>query len=82
MERLDDMWNGDRMQDLSANIGVLLCLKCCGLINLDDWSDEEVVSIIKIGGNSSANSTHNACIPDGITKPGADSSLERSSKFV
>ncbi|KAI3839461.1 hypothetical protein MKX03_017722 [Papaver bracteatum] len=53
-----------------------------GLINLDDWSDEEVESIIKIGGNSSANSTHNACIPDGITKPGADSSLERSSKFV
>ncbi|KAI3926505.1 hypothetical protein MKW92_042327 [Papaver armeniacum] len=28
-----------------------------GCINLDDWSDEEVESMLRIGGNSSANST-------------------------
>ncbi|RZC67984.1 hypothetical protein C5167_011669 [Papaver somniferum] len=28
-----------------------------GCINLDDWSDEEVESMLQIGGNSSANST-------------------------
>ncbi|RZC67986.1 hypothetical protein C5167_011670 [Papaver somniferum] len=38
-------------------------------------------SMIEIGGNSSASSTY-AFIPVGITKPGADSSHERSSKSI
>ncbi|KAI3861966.1 hypothetical protein MKW98_018249 [Papaver atlanticum] len=74
----------------SANIGVFLCLKCCGVhrslgtyiskvlsVTLDDWSDEEIEFMIKVGGKFSVNS-----IPDGISKPGADSSHERSSKFI
>ncbi|KAI3904326.1 hypothetical protein MKW92_028253, partial [Papaver armeniacum] len=51
-------------------------------ITLDDWSDEEVEPMIEIGGNSSAISTYDAFIPDGITKPGADSCHERRSKFI
>ncbi|KAI3859234.1 hypothetical protein MKX03_034638, partial [Papaver bracteatum] len=76
----------------SANIGVFLCLKCCGLhrsigtyiskVTLDDWSDEEIESMIEIGGNFSVNSTYGAFIPDGIAKPGANSSHEWSSKFI
>ncbi|KAI3893837.1 hypothetical protein MKX03_028831 [Papaver bracteatum] len=79
----------------SANIGVFLCLKCCGVhrslgthiskvlsVTLDDWSDEEIESMIEVGGNSSANSIYEAFIPDGITKPGADSSHEQRSKFI
>ncbi|KAI3839452.1 hypothetical protein MKX03_017713 [Papaver bracteatum] len=62
----------------SANIGVSLCLKCCGVhrslgtyiskvssVTLDDWSDEEIESMIKVGGNFSVNSIYEASIPDG-----------------
>ncbi|KAI3839456.1 hypothetical protein MKX03_017717 [Papaver bracteatum] len=79
----------------SANIGVFLCLKCCGVhrspgtyiskvlsVTLDDWSDEEIESMIKVGGKFSVNSIYEASIPDGISKPGADSSHERSSKLI
>ncbi|XP_026390864.1 ADP-ribosylation factor GTPase-activating protein AGD12-like [Papaver somniferum] len=38
--------------------------------------------MIEVGGNSSANSVYEAFIPDGITKPGADSSHEQRSKFI
>ncbi|KAI3839453.1 hypothetical protein MKX03_017714, partial [Papaver bracteatum] len=62
----------------SANIGVSLCLKCCGVhrslgtyiskvlsVTLDDWSDEEIESMIKVGGKFSVNSIYVASIPDG-----------------
>ncbi|KAI3861981.1 hypothetical protein MKW98_018264, partial [Papaver atlanticum] len=53
-------------------------------VTLDDWSDEEIESMIKVGGNFSANSIYEASILilDGILKPGADSSHERCSKFI
>ncbi|WZZ51054.1 hypothetical protein YC2023_051161 [Brassica napus] len=38
----------------------------------DEWSDEEVDSMIQIGGNASANSIYEAFIPDGFSKPGPD----------
>uniref|UniRef100_M4ELA4 Arf-GAP domain-containing protein n=1 Tax=Brassica campestris TaxID=3711 RepID=M4ELA4_BRACM len=69
----------------SANIGVFICLKCCGVhrslgthiskvlsVTLDDWSDEEVDSMIEIGGNASANSIYEAFVPEGSSKPGPD----------
>ncbi|KAI3859233.1 hypothetical protein MKX03_034637, partial [Papaver bracteatum] len=56
--------------------------KNSGLITLNDWSDEEIDSMIEIGGNSSANSTYDTFIPVGITKLGADSRHERRSKFI
>ncbi|KAL0699194.1 hypothetical protein Bca4012_055316 [Brassica carinata] len=74
----------------SANIGVFICLKCCGVhrslgshvskvlsVTLDEWSDEEVDSMIEIGGNASANSIYEAFIPDGSSKPGPDASHDQ-----
>ncbi|XP_061339693.1 probable ADP-ribosylation factor GTPase-activating protein AGD13 [Gastrolobium bilobum] len=79
----------------SANIGVFICLKCCGVhrslgthiskvlsVTLDEWSDDEVDAMIEVGGNSSANSIYEAYIPEGYTKPGPDAGHEQRSKFI
>ncbi|XP_031247252.1 ADP-ribosylation factor GTPase-activating protein AGD12-like isoform X1 [Pistacia vera] len=79
----------------SANIGVFICLKCCGVhrslgthvskvlsVTLDEWSEDEVDAMIEVGGNASANSIYEAFIPDGVLKPGRDSSHEERSKFI
>ncbi|KAH7568457.1 hypothetical protein JRO89_XS06G0002400 [Xanthoceras sorbifolium] len=80
---------------LSANIGVFICLKCCGVhrslgthvskvlsVTLDEWSDDEIDAMIEVGGNSSANSIYEAFIPEGVSKPGPDSSHEQRTKFI
>ncbi|KAL0363631.1 UNVERIFIED_CONTAM: ADP-ribosylation factor GTPase-activating protein AGD12 [Sesamum calycinum] len=79
----------------SANIGVFICLKCCGIhrslgthiskvlsVTLDEWSEEEVDSMIEVGGNGSANSIYEAYIPQGVSKPGPDASHEVRAKFI
>ncbi|KAJ4849720.1 putative ADP-ribosylation factor GTPase-activating protein agd13 [Turnera subulata] len=79
----------------SANIGVFICLKCCGVhrslgthiskvlsVTLDEWSDEEVDAMIEVGGNSSANSIYEAFIPDGVSKPGPDAGHEERMRFI
>lgn len=79
----------------SANIGVFICLKCCGVhrslgthiskvlsVTLDDWSDDEVDAMMEVGGNASANSIYEAYIPEGYTKPGTDASHEQRAKFI
>ncbi|XP_061362575.1 ADP-ribosylation factor GTPase-activating protein AGD12-like isoform X1 [Gastrolobium bilobum] len=79
----------------SANIGVFVCLKCCGVhrslgthiskilsVTLDEWSGDEIDSMIEVGGNSSANSIYEAYIPEGYTKPGPDASHEHRAKFI
>lgn len=79
----------------SANIGVFLCLKCSGIhtclgthiskvlsVTLDEWPDEDVDSMIEVGGNSSANSIYEAYLPKGISKPKPDSSNEERTKFI
>ncbi|KAF8101359.1 hypothetical protein N665_0206s0038 [Sinapis alba] len=79
----------------SANIGVFICLKCCGVhrslgthiskvlsVTLDEWSDEEVDSMIEIGGNDSANSIYEAFIPDGFSKPGPDTTHDQRMRFI
>ncbi|KAL8507373.1 hypothetical protein ACS0TY_018066 [Phlomoides rotata] len=79
----------------SANIGVFLCLKCCGVhrslgahiskvlsVTLDEWSDEEINSVIEIGGNASANSIYEAYLPEGVTKPQPDAGHEDRAKFI
>ncbi|CAN1249327.1 ADP-ribosylation factor GTPase-activating protein AGD12, partial [Linum perenne] len=71
----------------STNIGVFLCLKCCSVhrslgthiskvlsISLDDWAEEEIDSIIEVGGNATANSIYEAHIPQGVSKPKPDAS--------
>ncbi|XP_021888466.1 probable ADP-ribosylation factor GTPase-activating protein AGD13 [Carica papaya] len=79
----------------SANIGVFICLKCCGVhrslgthvskvlsVTLDDWSDDEIDAMIEVGGNSSANSIYEAFIPEGVNKPGPDASHEDRTRFI
>ncbi|KAK0579079.1 hypothetical protein LWI29_020665 [Acer saccharum] len=79
----------------SANIGVFICLKCCGVhrslgthvskvlsVTLDDWSDDEIDAMVEVGGNSSANSIYEAFIPEGVSRPGPDSSHEQRTKFI
>ncbi|CAM8908897.1 unnamed protein product [Rhodiola kirilowii] len=79
----------------SANIGVFICLKCCGVhrslgthiskvlsVTLDEWSDEEIDSMVEVGGNSAANSIYEAYIPDGFSKPKPDASHEERMQFI
>ncbi|VVB07855.1 unnamed protein product [Arabis nemorensis] len=79
----------------SANIGVFICLKCCGVhrslgthiskvlsVTLDEWSDEEVDGMIEIGGNVSANSIYEAFIPEGFSKPGPDVSHDQRMRYI
>lgn len=79
----------------STNIGVFICLKCCGVhrslgthiskvlsVTLDEWSDDEIDSMIEVGGNASANSIYEAYLPEGISKPGPDASHEQRSKYI
>ncbi|KAF6168325.1 hypothetical protein GIB67_018165 [Kingdonia uniflora] len=79
----------------SANIGVFICLKCCGghrslgthiskvlSVTLDDWSDDEIDSMVEVGGNSSANSIYEAYFPEGFSKPGPEASNEERMKFI
>ncbi|KAK4744210.1 hypothetical protein SAY87_010522 [Trapa incisa] len=79
----------------SANIGVFICLKCCGVhrslgthiskvlsVALDDWSEDEIDAMIEVGGNASANSIYEAFIPEGISKPRPDSNHDERSRFI
>jgi len=79
----------------SANIGVFICTKCSSAhrrlgthiskvlsVTLDEWSDDEIESMIEVGGNSSANSIYEAYFPEGISKPNPDSSNEERTKFI
>ncbi|KAJ7947394.1 ADP-ribosylation factor GTPase-activating protein AGD12 [Quillaja saponaria] len=79
----------------SANIGVFICLKCCGVhrslgthiskvlsVTLDEWSDDEIDAMIEVGGNSSANSIYEAYIPEGYSKPRLDAGHDERAKFI
>ncbi|KAE9461438.1 hypothetical protein C3L33_06648, partial [Rhododendron williamsianum] len=79
----------------SANIGVFICLKCCGVhrslgthiskvlsVTLDEWTDDEIDAMVEVGGNASANSIYEAFIPEGYSKPRADSGHEERAKFI
>ena len=79
----------------SANIGVFVCLKCCGVhrslgthisrilsVTLDEWSNDEIDAMMEVGGNASANSIYEAYIPKGYTKPTPDASHEERAKFI
>ncbi|KAL3003708.1 hypothetical protein AAZX31_08G121400 [Glycine max] len=77
------------------NIGVFVCLKCCGVhrslgsqiskvlsVTLDEWSSDEIDAMIEVGGNSSANSIYEAYFPEGFTKPGPDATHDQRVKFI
>ncbi|KAJ6314435.1 hypothetical protein OIU78_018001, partial [Salix suchowensis] len=51
-------------------------------VTLDEWSDDEIDAMIEVGGNLSANSIYEAFLPDGVSKPGPDSSNEERIRFI
>ncbi|GMH01425.1 hypothetical protein Nepgr_003264 [Nepenthes gracilis] len=79
----------------SANMGVFICLKCCGVhrslgshiskvlsVTLDAWSDEDVDAMVEVGGNAAANAIYEAYIPEGYSKPGPDANHEDRMRFI
>lgn len=79
----------------SANIGVFICLKCSGIhrslgthiskvlsVTLDEWTDDEINSMLEVGGNSYANAIYEAFLPGGYHKPHPDSSQEERADFI
>ena len=51
-------------------------------VTLDEWSDEEVDSMIETGGNASANSIYEAFVPDTCSKPGPDVNHDQRMRFI
>jgi stromal membrane-associated protein len=51
-------------------------------IKLDEWTDEQVNTLIDLGGNTAANKKYEAFIPDDYQKPKSDASIEERSDFI
>lgn len=51
-------------------------------MTLDEWSDNQVDSMVEVGGNASANSIYEAYIPEGVSKPRPDAGPEERSQFI
>jgi hypothetical protein len=79
----------------SANNGVFICLQCYGVhrsvgthvskvlsVTLDQWTDDEINSIIEVGGNSYANAIYEALLPEDYEKPHPNSSQEERAEFI
>uniref|UniRef100_A0A1D1XXA1 ADP-ribosylation factor GTPase-activating protein AGD12 n=1 Tax=Anthurium amnicola TaxID=1678845 RepID=A0A1D1XXA1_9ARAE len=79
----------------SANIGVFICLKCCGIhrslgidvskvlsVTSEEWSVDEIDFMVEVGGNSYANAIYEAFLSEGFPKPGPESSSEERTRFI
>ncbi|PON98829.1 Arf GTPase activating protein [Trema orientale] len=80
---------------VSITYGVLICIKCSGVhrslgvhiskvlsVKLDEWNDEQVNTLVTLGGNTAVNTIYEACIPVNLKKPKPDSSPEERSDFI
>ncbi|KAI7738930.1 hypothetical protein M8C21_031816 [Ambrosia artemisiifolia] len=80
---------------VSANLGAFLCIKCSGVhrsigvhiskilsVNLDEWTEEDVDNVIKLGGNAAVNWKYEHSVPDDCRKPLPDSSIDDRTNFI
>lgn len=51
-------------------------------MKLDEWTDDQVDSLIEMGGNNAANLKYEASIPDSYRKPRPDASIEERTDFI
>ena len=51
-------------------------------LKLDQWSDEQVDALEKLGGNTLLNKKYEACLPSNIKKPKPHTSIEERSEYI